>query len=85
MRPPDLDPLGTDKDDPDAARRLRRTWQAVQAGGIAFLAVALLGLLPTIIYAWFPALGPQAAVAVWIVAPAIPIALLVLAALRLPR
>ena len=69
----------------ERARRLRRVSRFLQAGGIAFLAVVSLGLLPTILSATFPAAGAKAAVAVWILAPAIPIALLVVAAIRLPR
>jgi hypothetical protein len=69
----------------ERARRLRRFWALVQAGGIVFLAVIALGLLPTVLSAWFPALGARAAAAVWVIAPALPIVLLVVAALRLRR
>ena len=69
----------------ERARRLRRLSAFLQAGGIAFLAVVSLGLLPTILAHSFPAAGAKAAVAVWILAPAVPIALLVVAAFRLPR
>ena len=71
--------------DAERARRLRRFSAWAQAGGIGFLAVVSLGLLPSIIAAAYPALGERAALAVWIAAPAIPIALLVVAAFRLPR
>ncbi len=71
--------------DAERARRARRFWAYAQAGGAGFLAVVSLGLLPTIIAASFPAAGEQAAVAVWVLAPAVPIALLVVAAFRLPR
>jgi hypothetical protein len=80
---PDLAPL--DEEDPERARRLRRLATFLQAGGVAFLAVVALGLLPTIVGASFPALGARLAALVWIVAPAIPIALLVVAAVRLRR
>lgn len=66
-------------------RRLRRISRYLQAGGITFLAVVSLGLLPTILAASFPAAGERATVVVWILAPAIPIVLLVVAAIRLPR
>jgi hypothetical protein len=69
----------------ERARRLRRFAAYAQAGGLAFLAVVSLGLLPTILAASYPAAGERAAVLVWVVTPAIPIALLVVAALRLPR
>ncbi len=85
-RDPDanLDPEAGEPPD-ERVRRLRRVSAFLQAGGIAFLAVVSLGLLPTILAASFPAAGEKAAVAVWIVAPAVPIALLVVAAFRLPR
>jgi hypothetical protein len=69
----------------ERARRLRRLSAFLQAGGIAFLAVVSLGLLPTILAGSYPGAGEKAAVAVWILAPAVPIALLVVAAFRLPR
>lgn len=82
-REPDLARL--DEQDPDRPRRLRRLGMLLQAGGIVFLAVAALGLIPTIVSSSYPALGARLAVLVWIVAPAIPIALLVVAAFRLRR
>ncbi len=82
MSAPDRGPVSRD----EAERtRLRRISTALQSGGIAFLAVTSLGLLPTILSSSFPGLGPKAAVVVWIVAPAIPIALLVVAVFRLRR
>jgi hypothetical protein len=84
MGVPEHDPL-PDEDDPERARRLRRVWTLVQAGGAVFLVVAMLGLVPAILADSFPALGRGATVAVLILAPAIPIALLVVAALRLRR
>ena len=71
--------------DAERARRARRFAAYAQAGGIAFLAVVALGLLPTILAASYPAAGEKAAIAIWVAAPAIPIALLVVAAFRLPR
>ncbi len=69
----------------ERARARRTLVRRLQAGGIAFLAVVCLGLLPSALEAEWPALGRAAHVAVWFVAPAIPIALLVFAALRLRR
>lgn len=69
----------------ERARRARRFAAYAQAGGIAFLAVVALGLLPAILSASYPAAGARASILVWIVTPAIPIALLVVAALKLPR
>jgi hypothetical protein len=69
----------------ERARRARRFWAYAQAGGMAFLAVVALGLLPTILSASYPGAGERAAILVWIVTPAIPIGLLVVAALRFPR
>jgi hypothetical protein len=75
----------TPEQEAERARRLRRFWGLVQAGGAVFLAVTALGLLPTILASWFPGLGPRASTAVWLVAPVLPIALLAVAALRLRR
>jgi hypothetical protein len=75
----------TPEQEAERARRLRRFWALVQAGGIVFLAVASLGLLPTVLSAWFPELAPRVAAAVWLLAPALPVALLVVAAIRLRR
>ncbi len=82
---PEREPAPTEEDERARARRLRWFSRFAQAGGIAFLAVVSLGLLPTIISASYPALGAKVAVAVWVLAPAVPIALLVVAAFRLPR
>ena len=79
--PPELEA----ESDLERARRLRRFSAYVQAGGAGFLAVVSLGLLPTILASAYPAAGERLAVAVWVLAPAIPIALLVVAAFRLPR
>jgi hypothetical protein len=71
--------------DAERARAIRTLVRRLQAGGIAFLAVVCLGLLPAVLSTEWPALGHAATFAVWIVAPAIPIGLLVFAAFRLPR
>jgi hypothetical protein len=71
--------------DEERARRLRRVWGLVQAGAAVFLVVVMLGLLPAILGEWSPWLGRHATVAVLILAPAVPVALLVVAALRLRR
>ena len=87
--PPERPALESEPDSPELdaerARRARRFAAYAQAGGIAFLAVVSLGLLPTILAASYPGAGEKVAVAVWILAPAVPIALLVVAAFRLPR
>jgi hypothetical protein len=88
--PPDRDPAAPQLEDSpeleaERARRARRFAAYAQAGGLVFLAVASLGLLPTILAASYPAAGERAAILVWIVTPAIPIALLVVAAFRFPR
>jgi hypothetical protein len=89
IAPPERPALESEPDSPELdaerVRRARRFGAYAQAGGLAFLAVVSLGLLPTILAASYPAAGAQAAVLVWIVTPAIPITLLVVAALRLPR
>lgn len=66
-------------------RAVRALVRRLQVGGIAFVAVVCLGLLPAVLGAERPGLGRAATIAVWVVAPAIPIALLVFAALRLRR
>ncbi len=71
--------------DEERARAKRRFLHRLQAGGLAFLAVVVLGLLPAALSAASPALGRVAQVAVWFVAPAIPVGLLVFALLRLRR
>jgi hypothetical protein len=73
------------EEEAERTRRLRRLSALVQAGGAVFLAVAALGLLPRILAAWFPGIGPRAATAAWILAPILPLALLGVAALRLRR
>jgi hypothetical protein len=71
--------------DQERARRLRRVARMLQAGGIAFLVVVSLGLLPTIASSVSPALGRWLSVAVWFAAPAVGVGLLVVAAVRLRR
>ncbi len=87
--PPERPVLESEPDSPELdaerTRRARRFAAYAQAGGLVFLAVVSLGLLPAILSASYPAAGEKAAVLVWILTPAIPIALLVVAALRLPR
>jgi hypothetical protein len=78
--PPDSPELERER-----ARRLRRFSRYAQAAGIAFLGVVSLGLLPSILASVYPAAGERLAIAVWVAAPALPIALLVVAAFRLPR
>ncbi len=81
---PDEDPAAGLSDE-ERARIARRLSRLLQAGGAAFLAVVSLGLLPGILSTSSPALGRAASIAVWVIAPAVPIALLVFAALRLRR
>jgi hypothetical protein len=71
--------------DEERARAKRTLLHRLQAGGLAFLAVVCLSLLPATLSTEWPALGRFARVAVWIVGPAIPVALLVFALLRLRR
>jgi hypothetical protein len=71
--------------DEERARASRRLVHRLLAGGIAFLAVVCLGMLPAVLGREWPGLGRAASIAVWFVAPAIPVALLVFAALRLRR
>ena len=85
MIPDEREPDESPEAEAERARRVRRFWRLLQAGGIVFLAVVSLGLLPTILAASYPAAGERAAVAIWVLAPAIPIGLLVVAAFRLPR
>jgi hypothetical protein len=69
----------------ELARARARLVHRLLAGGIAFVAVVCLGMLPAALSREWPAVGRVAAVAAWIVAPALPLALLVVAALRLRR
>ncbi len=89
--PPPPDSPRRDRDpwaeltDEERARAKRTLVHRLQAGGLAFLAVVCLGLLPSVLGAEWPGLGRAARVAAWFVAPVIPVALLVFAALRLRR
>lgn len=76
------DPWG-ELTDEERARAKRTLLHRLQAGGLAFLAVVVLGLLPAALSG--SPLGGFARVAVWFVAPAIPVGLLVFALLRLRR
>jgi hypothetical protein len=80
---PDREPPELDED--ERRRQLARFSRWAQAGGIAFLAVISLGMLPRILAVVFPGLGDVAAVPVMLLAIAVPIFLLIVAAFRLPR
>ncbi len=89
--PDPRDPRGAPERDPAAglteeerARATRRLVHRLLVGGIAFLAVVVLGMLPALLSPRWPALGRAAAVAAWFLAPAIGVALLVFAVVR-PR
>jgi hypothetical protein len=69
----------------ERARGARTLVRRLQLGGIVFLAVVALGLLPTALGAVSPALGRAVAGAAWIVGPLLALALLAFAALRLRR
>lgn len=72
-------------DEAERARAVRTLSRRLQAGGLVFLAVVSLGLLPSVLSSVSPALGRSASIAAWIVAPLASLALLVFAALRLRR
>jgi hypothetical protein len=74
-----------DIDEAERARATRTLVRRLQLGGIVFLAVVSLGLLPAALAAVSPALGRAASGAAWVVAPLLTVALLVFAALRLRR
>jgi hypothetical protein len=92
---PDPDPRGPRRDpdrdpaeglsDAERARLAGTLVRRLQWGGAAFLVVLSLGMLPKVLSTWWPALGRAAGLAIWIVAPALVVALLVFAALRLRR
>ncbi len=67
------------------ARARRRLVNRLQAGGIVFLTVVVLGMLPAVLAPRWPTLGHAAIAAAWFVAPVLGIALLVFAVLRLRR
>lgn len=71
--------------DEERARAKRTLLHRLQAGGLVFLAVAVLGLVPAALSETWPSLGRAATLAVLILAPAIPVGLFVFALLRLRR
>ncbi len=86
-----LDPRGAPGRDPaegltdeERARASARLVQRLLVGGIAFLAVVVLGMLPAALSKESPSLARLASTGAWVLAPAIGIAVLVFAALR-PR
>jgi hypothetical protein len=79
------DPPPPDLVDEERVRRVAR-WSAwAQAGGLVFLAVVAMGLLPQALSAAFPGVGDIAAVPLMMVAIAVPIFLLMVAAFKIPR
>jgi hypothetical protein len=74
-----------DISDEERARASRKLVARLQVGGIVFLGVVLLGLLPSALSAVSPALGRAASGAAWVIAPLVTVGLLVFAALRLRR
>ncbi len=70
--------------DEERARATRAIATRVAAGGIVFLLVVALGVLPRALAPW-PAAGRVVAVAAWIVAPLLGLGLIVVAALKLRR
>ncbi len=82
MRRPDEPPEISDE---ERARIRRAIGRRMLWGGIAFLAVVVLGMVPGIVNRVSPAAARVTAVAAWIVAPLIAIAVLVVAALKLRR
>ncbi len=77
-RPPEIS-------DADRERIRRQLAVRLLWSGIAFLAVVALGLVPGMLEGTSPGAARIASVAAWILAPAIGIALIVVAALRLRR
>ncbi len=71
--------------DEERERIARGILKRIQWGGAVFLAVVALGTVPALLADRWPALGRFAAIAIWILAPALGIGLLVLAAVRLRR
>ena len=74
-----------DLDDEERARATRTLVTRLQLGGIVFLAVVVLGVLPATLSAVSPSLGRAAFGAAWVIAPLLAVGLLVFAALRLRR
>ena len=71
--------------DDERARAKRTLLHRLLAGGAAFLAVVVLGLVPAALSGTWPSLGRAATLAVLVLAPAIAVGLLVFALLRLRR
>jgi hypothetical protein len=69
----------------ERARASRKLVTRLQVGGIVFLGVVLLGLLPAALSALSPGLGRAASGAAWVIAPLVTVGLLLFAALRLRR
>ncbi len=82
MRRPDEPPELTDE---ERSRITRALLRRIQWGGFVFLVVVALGTVPALLSDRWPALAHFAAIAIWIVAPALGVGLLVLAAVRLRR
>jgi hypothetical protein len=82
---PRENPGPSEPDDAERARRLARFSAWAQAGGLTFLAVIAMGMLPRVLSAVFPGLGEIAAVPAMLIAIAIPIFLLMVAAFKIPR
>jgi hypothetical protein len=89
---PGPEPRGAPERDPaegltdeERRRAVRTLVRRLQVGGIVFLAVVCLGFVPAALASVWPAAGRVATAAVLVLAPAIPIGLLVFAALRLRR
>ena len=85
-----VDPLPEERTPADITeeerkRALRRLVRLLQVGGITFLVVVVLGLLPGALEEISPRLGALASKAMWVLAPVLPIVLLVFAARRLRR
>jgi hypothetical protein len=74
-----------DLSEEERARAARKLVARLQVGGIVFLGVVALGLLPAALAAVSPPLGRAATAAAWVIAPLVTVGLLVFAALRLRR
>jgi hypothetical protein len=81
---PDRDPF-EELTEEERARAKRTLLHRVLLGGIVFLTVVVLGLLPSALGDTSPALGRAASIAAWVVAPLLGAGLLVFALVRLRR